>query len=636
MKNIFLQTILFVSFLVADTAIANDLPKFGKISKEELRMMSYPDLPDANALILFDHGEMRITDDFMMILKRHVRMKVLTEEGKSIVSQVRIPYWHEDKVDDIKAHSVLQNGKKVELDDDDIHTKKSDEFHEKVFAIPGVELGAVVEYEYRFRTEHLTYLQPWFFQNRIFTKLSRLSITLPPEYGYQIFFRNMPETQPEIEELLRPGRKLRIFTWQVEDISPLPQNQPYVRAWRDNLAQMHFQITRYYNPRFNIDVRFSQTLPELVMRFWDYYKGFIKEDNSFKTLLADVLPDGASEIEKIVELYDYVRKNVVTTSEGYLYPERKPEKVLKELRGTGVDKNFLLINLLEAAGFHAKPLVISTWDHGKINTRQAYLRQFNYVLVYVPVENKPYVFDTRDSYCPSNMLPEDDLVEMGLVIDDGDGQFVNIPRPDVSNTVDCKTRATITVNGELISHSIAEFEGYLALHIRAAIRKFGEEEFVKDWLKDRFGEVQIDSFKVVGLNKFDEPLHISVVYRASDYAQMAGNLMTFKAPTLNSIEKNPFQDANRYFPVEFKYDARVNDQVSIAVPDSFQVELPDYLNRSLDGMRFFNWYTRGDNIEAQRDFERSKLVFSTTDYEDLKKFYDGVMRADKAVIVMTK
>ena len=85
--------LLALLLLGSATMISQEIPKFGKVSKEELLLTEFPQAPDADAVYLFDVGDMRITDDFTLQLKRQVRIKILTEEGKE-EANIRIPYWH--------------------------------------------------------------------------------------------------------------------------------------------------------------------------------------------------------------------------------------------------------------------------------------------------------------------------------------------------------------------------------------------------------------------------------------------------------------------------------------------------------------------------------------------------------------
>ena len=98
----------------------------------------------------------------------------------------------------------------------------------------------------------------------------------------------------------------------------------------------------------------------MVKKQTESYKEFLKEDKFLKNIIQDILPDVASDMEKVIALYDYGRNNVETTFRGYTHAEKKPSQVVKESKGNEAEKNILLVNLLKTAGFDAHPLLIST------------------------------------------------------------------------------------------------------------------------------------------------------------------------------------------------------------------------------------------------------------------------------------
>lgn len=72
---------------------AEEIPKFGKVSDEELQMTAIPEDPEADAVVLFDVGDLRIregSEKYYLTVERHTRVKILTEKGKDYAS-VSIP-----------------------------------------------------------------------------------------------------------------------------------------------------------------------------------------------------------------------------------------------------------------------------------------------------------------------------------------------------------------------------------------------------------------------------------------------------------------------------------------------------------------------------------------------------------------
>lgn len=633
--SFFFIFILSLSFVIR----AEDLPKFGKVSDEELQMTSIPEDPEADAVWLFEKGELEIILDnnlYKLKLKQRGRLKILTEEGKES-ADFKIPYWHEDRIVSLKAQAILPGGKKIKLDNKDVFDEEIKNTKYKVFAVPGVEVGAIVEYEFEKISDYLVFLEPWYFQNSDYTRISQYSVFPLPGFSYNVFFRNTVDIEPEVQDVLVPGQtvKLKKYIWTMTNLPPI-RNEPYMKTLEDYRAALHFQLNYYKDPYQYI--KFVSTWPELVKEMREKYKDFLKEDDFLRDIVQGMPLTDLPEEERIKAIYDYVRDQVETASANSAYADKKPALVAKESKGTGAEKNLLLVNLLNTAGFKAYPLLISSQDHGRVWTNTPRLTQFNYVLAFVRSGLNTYVMDTRDRYCPFKILPVNDLVEIGLLIDEGEGKFINIPQPRIVNMVYCQTTSEISPEGDLTATTNARFEGYRAMNARKEIAEYSEEDFIYEKLKDCYGEVEIDSFEISEVKNPEHPLRISVNYRVPNYAQVTGDMIYLNAPILNGFEENPFKREKRYFPVEFPYLLAETEDIEISCPEGFKiVEIPQaVINRQQQGkLAFMNSWTAEENrLKIQRQFMRQELTFSPREYTGLRNFYDSVVRADQGQIVL--
>ncbi|RMH94583.1 MAG: DUF3857 domain-containing protein [Calditrichaeota bacterium] len=643
--NLFVRWVFVAAVMLSVTELwagGGDIPKFGKVSREELEMTSLPEAPDANAVFLFDVGEQEIIledNRFKDRLKRHVRIKILTEQGKDdeSITHVRIPYWKDDDVRNLRAHTILPNGKKIKVNKKDIFEEESGNWRAKVFTFPGVEVGAILECEYVLVSPNVYFLWPWYFQNVEFTKISQYSVTTFPGFAYTVFYRNTAELEPETEIIRRPGinQKLTRYTWRLEDLPPI-RKEPYMRTLNDYRKALRFQLISYKDPYQYVE--FIQSWEDLVKEQRDAYKEHLEVDGELKQLAAEIAPDTLDKKERVKRLYEYVRDEIETTERGGKYPGKKARKVLAERKGTGAEKNFLLINLLNAAGIPADPVIISTWDNGRIWENSPYLHQFNYVLVYARAGLRPVLLDTRDKYCPFGLLPESDLGDKGLLITEASKKagFVNIPIPRQLNMLHCRTEASLSPTGDLTASTVMRFENYRAMRARRMIAKSGVEDVVKNILKEILGEVQIDTAYAEGMEKVDEPLRVVVQFRVPEYAQVVNEMIYASLPLINRYTENPFKRETRYFPVEFPYAEATADDIMLTLPEGYQVmELPKPARIQQQGISLMcTCSPQEGGVSIKRMFRRTKSVFSPREYSALRKFFDLAVNADQAQIVL--
>lgn len=629
-----LWIVLLISFSCG--LFAQKIPKFGKVSKETLAMTELAADPEADAVYLFEVGDLSLRETsggFHVEVYRHVRIKVLTEEGKEY-ADVNIPFWHEDKIRDFKAHTILPNGKKVKVNKKSVFEERIKNFRYKKFTFPGVEVGSVIEYKYKLESEYIQELEPWYFQNPAYTLVSRYSVTVLPHFSYNAFFLNEEEQEPVKEDIMDVYTKKRLtkFIWTLTDLPPI-RTEPYMRSLNDYRASLHFQIEKYRH------IVFIKDWPSLVKEIRETYDDFLGKDKSLQAVIDTELNDSMKTDDKIRALYEYVRDNVETTNQSGIYIKSKARDVLKEKKGTAAQKNLLLVNLLEMAGFNANPVLISSRNNGRMIQRHARLNQFNRMLAYVKSGMKTYMLDTRQENCPFKMLPVDDIVETGLVVNRGEGGFVKIPVPRQVNMAFCETKAALDDEGNLSAELLIRYDDYRAMYVRNKIESDGEKAFVTELLKDRYETAELDTFTIDGLDDVNGSITFKINYDVEGFAQVVGDMIYLSSPAINQLKENPFKREKRYYPVEYNYAIASTDNVSLKLPEGYHVnELPQAINAKvkLQKLTFQNaWEDGGDTINIKRQVMIRKQMYKPKEYSTLRTFYDQIVKADQGQIVLS-
>ena len=136
--------------------------QFQQPTDEELKMTADPKAPGADAVYLYRE---EIANDPMHYQSFYARIKVLTEKGKELAT-VELPYLKGDfKITDIKGRTIHADGTVIPLavkpEDllvcEEAATCKSDK---KVFTLPSVEVGSILEYRYDLRYDDNMYSSP--------------------------------------------------------------------------------------------------------------------------------------------------------------------------------------------------------------------------------------------------------------------------------------------------------------------------------------------------------------------------------------------------------------------------------------------------------------------------------------------
>lgn len=653
MKFLCKGMMIVLMFLSANSILAQD---WGKVSREILEATTFPEAPEADAVILFDIGELEIRqveNDFEVLFKQHVRIKILTESGKEKYSNISIPFGEYEEFKSLKAQTILPNGKKIKIDKDNIFEQYYGNRSQKVFAMPAVETGSVLEYLYTLHSPNDTYkkysksegyikiyLGPWYFQNEIFTKRSRFTLIVPQKLNYQAFFKNVRDFDPtpQRKEQLVPGLAREInfeFSWDYENIPPL-KAEPYVWNVEDYYTAIYFQYLgierREYMRR-----KFAQDWQNASQRYAEVFNDYFEEDNGLKDLAARIAPPAINDQEKAKAIYAYVRDDILT-DKNWTGGDAKPSEVVKNGAGSADDKNILLFNLLNHANLNPQAIYISTLPHGHFNEELMDLRQFDHLLVRLSIENRDYYLDTQEKFCPFNILPPALLVEKGLLIDKLNGQIVNFPPSKTISMFRVETELRLDSLGNLAGQSNFRIDGYYAMEERQKIAEKGEDDYIADLLKKHFAETEIDSFRITNFEKLNESLFLKTNYRIPKVVNMGDEVVYLAAPLLNSLRTNPFQNPERMLPVEFPYKHSDQEEIRIILPPGYQVNespLPAIIRQPK--MNFgYSCKSNGDTLQVQYQYICQQMTFQPEEYKTLQTFFDEMIEATQTPVVLKR
>ncbi len=176
--------------------------KWGKVDKTEFDLL--PPTKDVNppALVLCDFGQVEISN--RTFYKRHIRIRILNEDGLKY-AKVEIPYStlkdHDDFLE-LKAETFnLEDGKiiRTKLKSKDIKDEKIyGDQRKKVFVLPDVKPGSIIEYTYTIASLDLAKLKNWDFQREIPVVWSEIRMDFPRPFTYLVTFqRGEPLNQSE-------------------------------------------------------------------------------------------------------------------------------------------------------------------------------------------------------------------------------------------------------------------------------------------------------------------------------------------------------------------------------------------------------------------------------------------------------
>jgi len=170
---VFMRTVLLLAIAPSPLLVA----QFQQPTADELKMTADPKAPGASAVYL---EIQEITNDPKHFHSFYARIKVLTEKGEQLAT-IELPYDQRGfKVADIKGRTIHSDGTIIPMTvkaEDLLITKAGDrQFERKVFTLPSVEVGSILEYHYDLEYEDNQYSSPqWEIQKPYFVHKAHYS-----------------------------------------------------------------------------------------------------------------------------------------------------------------------------------------------------------------------------------------------------------------------------------------------------------------------------------------------------------------------------------------------------------------------------------------------------------------------------
>ena len=161
--SVFLRNLLLLLSLASPALL---VAQFQKPTGEELKMTTDPKAPGAAAVYL---NVEEVTDDPLHYQTFYARIKVLTEKGKELAT-VAVPYLRGDSsITDIKARTIHADGTVIPLTGKPADllisrtvSKDGDlQVNRRVFTLPSVEIGSILEYRYEILRNDNEYSSPY-------------------------------------------------------------------------------------------------------------------------------------------------------------------------------------------------------------------------------------------------------------------------------------------------------------------------------------------------------------------------------------------------------------------------------------------------------------------------------------------
>lgn len=660
----FLLTTILSATVLSSVASA----QWTQPTKEELEMKEMPGYPGAPAVMLFHE---QITKDDLRVTQVYNRVKILTEKGKDEANvELRTfnmrsdSVWEEGtdlSVTDIAGRTIHPDGTIVPFTGKPyVKTlEKNDNFTVKarVFTLPDVEVGSIIEYRYSKRNDDSHVIPPqWYIQGPHFVKAAHYVwyptvAQLQDGQGRLInsisWFPLLPQGT-EVSRREQPGggrngEAQQIYEVKVKDIPPAPQAD-YMPPIGSFTYRVLFAFTPY---------RSSQEFWQSEGKTWSKSAdAFIGPNGDLRSATQTLLAGANTSEEKLRRIYaqvmklentDYTRER--TQKEDKLSGVTKVSStsdVLKRERGDSTQLTYLFIGMARAAGFKAYAMLVPNRRNTIFVPQWMNMwEQFSSTIAVVNVDGKDVYFTPGDRYLPYGKLLWNYTYVSGLRQVDGGTAFAQTPGLDYKeNKTGRVANLKMTEDGKITGTINLVFEGQEAARWRQRMLS-GDEETLRTGLRHAMEEMvpKTLSVKVLSIDDttdYDKPLKVTFDVKGTIGA-LTGKRLVLPVDLFTVNNHSTFPQEKREIPVYFHFPQMFQDALRINFPDTLQVEgVPEDAKLGIAGLTAFNRTSEKGTtfVTVRRNLLLGGIMVPKDNYPQLRAFYSQFESKDQESIVL--
>ncbi len=639
----FLSVLAFAQAAEASPAASNWRP----ITAEDLKLTAATiGDPDADAAILFREGHLNDNGPDPTNLRVYIRIKVFNERGRRY-TDVQLPYRAElGRISDVTARTIRPDGSIVEVGDRDIFDvvllkTVNTVWRAKVFSMPAVAPGSIIEYRYRHTyTRGFRYFQ-LDLQSELFTKELRYSIqpqaasrldvrwarfNTPPnskqfdanwDGTFDIKAENIPPFRRE--PLMPPELAVKMWGWVYYSNEMRVEIDKY---WRDYAQRMHERVndettpTRDVRRAVEVITLSTEGQRDTIKRIYDYVQ-------------KEIFNVGAKESEGDFQTWATLKKS------------DSPEEVIRRRYGTPREINRLFVAMLRAAGFDARVAELTTRDENFFKRSFPDSFQLNGEITALISRDGPVqFFDPGTPHCPLGVLSWEKEAVTALIYGKRDWSFADTPLTDAArNSQERTTAVTLSPDGKVEARVEMKASGQLAIGLRNRSIDPNSDVHHKDivaGVRRVLPEAVINASGVALSNLTDsrEPFKASYNFSVSQFATRTEKRLLIKPALLNHPDESLLKEPRRTNSVYFQYPWSEIERVEIETPAGYEVEqLPEAVRIDIGAASYeASFKLEASRVVYERRMTVNGIFFPAEQYQTLKGFFDRVHQSDRTAI----
>ncbi len=655
-----LRLLLRSSLLLTSLPVAAHADQWTPPTPEELSMTSQPQVPGAPAVYLFREEN---TQDNLHAYTVYARIKVLTEGGKRF-GDIELKYSaggpERLTIGDIAGRTIHSDGTIIPFSGKPyeklIVKGKNYQYKAKVFSMPSVEVGSIIEFRYVLRYDDYWFVPPqWYVQSDLFTRKGHYlwrptNHQLTNERGQLtngVSWTNVLPGDAKILTTSIPTAQVgtanqQQFELSVHDIPPSPEED-----FMPPISSFTYRVLFYYSSYHTADEFWKSET-----KFWAKNQDkFIGPGSAVNNAVKEIIPPGDTDEQKLRKLYAAVQHLDNTSfSRAHTDTEDKSEG-LREIKNTddiwlrkrGTDDQLagLFVAMARAAGYKAYLMAVTDRSRRIFFPQYLSLNQLDDDIAIVNVGGKDVFLDPGTRFCPYGQLSWKHTMTGGVRQLDGGAVIAQTPNEKYTDSrIQRVANLRMETDGSITGNIKMTYMGTPAISWRQQ-SLLGDEESLKRELHSSLEELLPHTLelKVVSIDKLtdpDEPLTVNYDVKGT-LGSPTGKRLIMPGDIFEANAKPTFPHEKRDVGVYFEYGRVTQDAIRVNLPPGFTIEsLPT--NGRIDFQKSavyaFSAESAPTNYTIRRNYSLGDIIYLPKDYPQLRTFYSDMETRDQQSVIL--
>lgn len=497
--------------------------------------------------------------------------------------------------------------------------------------IPGVEVGSVIEYAYRFEQydpeDRRLFFPGYFFQGADPVVLSRVEVSVPKGTPFNYVTRNFPDGQtaePVVEEKENSMR----YRWQAEDMPPLVQ-EPFMPPEQDVVPLMDGSIFESWDAAFELQRKLQEPRMSVTPQI--------------EAAAAEIVADADTADAKVARLYHWVQTNTryisIKGSLGAGWSGHTAQETFQNRYGDCTDKAILFATLCKAIGVTAYPIILRTNDAG-IGITEIPTMDGNHAINKVVFDDgrSLYLDSTAQDFRYPYFRPDD---HGAYAINSVLGEIEPIPvPPPQDNARESELDVSIAANGDVAVETRNRYTGPYEAGVRGFWKQVREDERpqrMSQYVNSISPGAVLGEFALSNLDDLSEPLTMRIAYALPGHAIRAKDLLYLRVPTLERDYPEAALEM-RMYPVQYATAEERILRVRMAVPGGFRLKwAPPPLELASPYLEYRAAYREEPGaVVLEETFRRLKRIVPVEDYPQFRDHLRAISAFTKKEIFLTE